>query len=1029
MSHEKEEASCPSFTTDMVPVNSAVSSKSFNETELLDDENGKARAEFAFNSSTPSVHPGHHRDKLDLIRDSLKPFEQTENQVPVLNSYSSPSNDLFNSSQQVDANLQRIMMHALTQVGYDQESAYYALKLVNFRSITDAVMVLTNSRHSDKSQQPQALKSQLPVFNQQTPTSAYSNGSRNGSPLEFYSTSHDERPTTSSFLSSTKSLPMESNSPTVFDANGNNGVTVNGKHLPMFAYPNQQHNGRLTPEFPSQSSYRNQTPNMQKPMSSRTQLKQAASLEPMAKFNNNEHETEGNNFLSNMPNFFHDFPRAQSLITRSQMESFGNSKPNFSKKTAQKPGLHSVNSTPAKLVNSVSRIVVDPDRIQSTTSLRELDSTSPIRQHHYSATEESRSDESLQHISNLRIDDTRTVSPPQPTISINGKPINQTGPIRSVSPLPPSVARRLYGNEKFESVIKPCKASMFTFYMEQHTEKVVQQYKERNRRAQQLTKEMELANMSDVAKERMLRYLRQKESRYIRLKRQKMNKNMFDLIRHIGVGAFGKVTLVRKRDTNEVYAMKTLSKADVIQKQQAAHVKAERDILAEANSDWVVKLYFSFQDAHNLYFIMEYVPGGDLMQLLINKGIFTESLAKRYTAELTCAIEYVHGLGFIHRDIKPDNILIDKEGHIKLTDFGLCTGLRWTHEKRHYVSYDDPDQSSSHNRNDSLTSLNIANGNDQLKLLQIRQRKERSCAHSVVGTGNYMSPEVCARTGHTKLCDWWSVGVILYEMVYGRPPFLSQTDDPGATQYMILHWPKYLNLNNPAGARLSRACIDIIAKLCCDEKDRLGKNGASEVKAHQWFKDINFTNLRETAPEFVPKVQHAEDTSNFDTFEVKMEEFYRDTYRSDKYNPAFFDFTFRHFFASDGINKHPYHASKNQQRPRLPPVFERPAQSELTIQETNEQAKTEEVPETKKNVEVKSSVQPKKNVRTASPRMSVHPITHPIVNRQLRQHEPPTIYSAYVRGGENAPFSHTIKRYGNPNDQHSLNDDTTQSFV
>ena len=113
------------------------------------------------------------------------------------------------------------------------------------------------------------------------------------------------------------------------------------------------------------------------------------------------------------------------------------------------------------------------------------------------------------------------------------------------------------------------------------------------------------------------------------MRRQKMNREMFDLIRHIGIGAFGKVTLVRKKDTDQVYAMKTLVKADVIQKQQAAHVKAERDILAEANSPWIVKLFFSFQDTQNLYFIMEYVPGGDMMQLLIHTGVFPESLARQ----------------------------------------------------------------------------------------------------------------------------------------------------------------------------------------------------------------------------------------------------------------------------------------------------------------------------------------------------------------------------------------------------------------
>lgn len=111
-------------------------------------------------------------------------------------------------------------------------------------------------------------------------------------------------------------------------------------------------------------------------------------------------------------------------------------------------------------------------------------------------------------------------------------------------------------------------------------------------------------------------------------------------------------------------------------------MKAERDILAEADSPWIVRLFFSFQDDACLYFIMEYVPGGDMMTLLIQKGIFEEDLARFYIAELACAIEYVHNVGFIHRDLKPDNILIDQHGHIKLTDFGLCTGLRWTHDRR-----------------------------------------------------------------------------------------------------------------------------------------------------------------------------------------------------------------------------------------------------------------------------------------------------------------------------------------------------------
>lgn len=174
---------------------------------------------------------------------------------------------------------------------------------------------------------------------------------------------------------------------------------------------------------------------------------------------------------------------------------------------------------------------------------------------------------------------------------------------------------------------------------------------------------------------------------------------------------------MKKVDSRHLYAMKTLRKADVLKRNQVAHVKAERDILAEADNEWVVKLYYSFQvfyhlfilkfflptlrylihhlthclmvafclqDKENLYFVMDYVAGGDLMSLLCKYGVFKESLARFYIAELTCAVESVHKMGFIHRDIKPDNILIDSNGHLKLTDFGLCTGFRWTHNSKYY---------------------------------------------------------------------------------------------------------------------------------------------------------------------------------------------------------------------------------------------------------------------------------------------------------------------------------------------------------
>ncbi|CAI2302317.1 unnamed protein product [Caenorhabditis sp. 36 PRJEB53466] len=439
--------------------------------------------------------------------------------------------------------------------------------------------------------------------------------------------------------------------------------------------------------------------------------------------------------------------------------------------------------------------------------------------------------------------------------------------------------------------VQPCKPNMLRFYMEQHVERLLQQYREREKRMRQLEKEMNAAQLPDMMREKMLGILQQKESRYTRLRRQKMSKNHFNVISHIGLGAFGKVSLVRKKDTGKVYAMKSLEKADVIMKQQAAHVKAERDILAEADSPWIVRLFFSFQDESCLYFIMEYVPGGDMMTLLIQKGIFEESLARFYIAELTCAIEYVHSVGFIHRDIKPDNILIDQHGHIKLTDFGLCTGLRWTHDRRFYGPENE------HQRVDSFSlPPEVAAIDKSVKVLNVRQQTRRKFAHSVVGTGNYMAPEVITRSGHTQSCDWWSTGVILYEMVFGRVPF--HADKPAETQYRIVNWRQYLDLSY--GTHLSKECLMMVQQLVCDVSTRLGsRGGAAQIKQHPWFNGIDWENLRKSRAEYIPMVTHDEDTSNFDTFP--------DNDRTDKpnvrglNNPAFYEFTYRHFFDTDSV--------------------------------------------------------------------------------------------------------------------------------
>jgi len=332
-------------------------------------------------------------------------------------------------------------------------------------------------------------------------------------------------------------------------------------------------------------------------------------------------------------------------------------------------------------------------------------------------------------------------------------------------------------------------------------------------------------------------------------------------------------------------------------------VKAERDILAEADNDWVVKLYYSFQDKDNLYFVMDYIPGGDLMSLLIKKGIFDENLARFYIVELTCAIESVHAMGFIHRDIKPDNILIDKKGHIKLTDFGLCTGFRWTHDSKYYQ------RNGEHARQDSMESWSQSGVEIVPKPLERRRLlgKNRSKAHSIVGTPNYIAPEVLLRNGYTQLCDWWSVGVILYEMLVGQPPFLANTAEE--TQYKVINWRHTLQI--PRVANLSDEASDLILRLCKNEEERLGKN-VNEIKEHPFFADVDWSkDLRALKAPYEPKIKHPTDTSNFDPIDPdKLHDSSEDMHAFDELidsskppHHGFFEFTFRRFFDDENDYK------------------------------------------------------------------------------------------------------------------------------
>ncbi|TKR60057.1 hypothetical protein L596_029643 [Steinernema carpocapsae] len=905
---------------------------------MIKKKNGKIRTGFQV---------GRHRDKLELIRNSLRPFEQ---QLPPSSHSSESYSNGYNGGSSATYDLQHtaerqtMMLNTLTTLGFEREAAYYALKLVKFSSVGRAVELLRNVP-MDEFRGGAAGNANYPLPQQfsQPLQQLYT---QNHVPSSYYAPQNYNLTTTTTF----SAVP--------------GGAPSTQQHLNPYRLPPPP------PMAPQIMSTASQPQNVGIPQhviddsgSSRSDSPAAAPSPPIAVTNgrsspqaaaqNGRGPTVRNHHIALRQSNSIDYPEIASsrkvehpvfqatggtIINIDSSHMISSQKTRAAAKVvsamrARIPGttqktLETVASVPsmghyrleqrnsdttslqseAKQSNGVQSILVDPDNGMT-------DIVDQLKKSQRDSVASAASDGSFMQQLMQEHSQTQQQQQQAPSNEDSSQEV-----VRCVSPIPDSTVRKVQ-DPRHEHAVKPCKAGMFRFFMEQHVERLIQQYKERNLRAQQLAKEMEQAELPEMMREKMLKFLMQKESKYIRLKRQKMNKEMFDIIKTIGIGAFGQVSLVKKKDTGQIYAMKKLSKKDVIMKQQAAHVKAERDILAEANSSWVVKLYFSFQDSNFLYFVLEFVPGGDLMTLLEREDFFCEKLARFYTAELTCAIEYVHKLGFIHRDIKPDNILIDKDGHIKLTDFGLCTGLRWTHDKRHYGIEDDP----NHVRQDSFSiPQHLAESGEHIKLLDYRNHKRRYQAHSVVGTCNYMAPEVIEKTGHTQLCDWWSVGVILYEMVFGRPPFLGSSNNTENTQHLIRNWRHTLNLRaylaHDRWVQPSHECIDIIRRFLCDQSNRIGRLGAQEVKQHPWFNGIDFANLRSGRAEVVPKIDHAADTQNFDDFDdqISFDTISKKLTPQQASNPAFYEFTFRHFFDYDGQG---CPSLKTQQRPSLAPLL------------------------------------------------------------------------------------------------------------
>lgn len=298
---------------------------------------------------------------------------------------------------------------------------------------------------------------------------------------------------------------------------------------------------------------------------------------------------------------------------------------------------------------------------------------------------------------------------------------------------------------------------------------------------------------------------------------EKADPSQFELLKVLGQGSFGKVFLVKKisgSDARQLYAMKVLKKA-TLKVRDRVRTKMERDILVEVNHPFIVKLHYAFQTEGKLYLILDFLRGGDLFTRLSKEVMFTEDDVKFYLAELALALDHLHSLGIIYRDLKPENILLDEEGHIKLTDFGLSKESI-DHEKK---------------------------------------------AYSFCGTVEYMAPEVVNRRGHTQSADWWSFGVLMFEMLTGTLPF--QGKDRKETMTMILKaklgMPQFLS---PEAQSLLR----MLFKRNPANRLGAGPDGVEEIKRHPFFSKIDWNKLyrREIHPPFKPATGRPEDTFYFD---------------------------------------------------------------------------------------------------------------------------------------------------------------------
>lgn len=289
----------------------------------------------------------------------------------------------------------------------------------------------------------------------------------------------------------------------------------------------------------------------------------------------------------------------------------------------------------------------------------------------------------------------------------------------------------------------------------------------------------------------------------------------FQIIKTIGAGGFGRVYLVQNKTTKNFYAMKTLEKLKIIKYKQIEHSRNEKRILQAIDFPFVVNMKSFFQDNTYLYFVMPFIAGGDMFSLLSTLKKFDEEKSKFYTSQVILALEYLHKCLLVYRDLKPENIMIDNKGNIKITDFGFCKRLN----------------------------------------------KERTW--TMCGTPHYLAPEIINQKGYTMTADWWALGILIFEMNAGFPPFDSS--------YHLIIYEKILECELKFPSSFSKELRDLIKNIVIvDVTKRLGcmRRGSDDLKDHVWFKGMNWDDVlgMKIRPPYVPEIKSADDTHNFDKY-------------------------------------------------------------------------------------------------------------------------------------------------------------------